>query len=97
MLHQCFVAGILGSVLLVFYAFAQFTFLKPYLWVIWHDYLAAILVVLAMVTGNVTALLYVTLKGFSMKTTGRKLEHLDKGLAGESSVLADLSERLQRQ
>jgi hypothetical protein len=96
MLHKCFVVGMLSSLGCCFYAFVQFTFLKPYVRVIWQDYRGIILLALAMVCFNVTAILHTLLKGFSMKTTGRKLEHMSRSLHSETSVMPELSERLRQ-
>jgi hypothetical protein len=93
-IRKCAAGGATAAFLVLVFALLDLQFLVPYRDVIWHDYIGWICLSLGLIFVNVTFLSYTILRAFSMKTTGRKLEHMDRGLRTDGSVMQELSERL---
>lgn len=96
MLLQCFWAGLAAAVGALTYGF-RLNFLKPYRALIWHEYAVWIAIFGVLLAFNVTFLLYRVCHEFSMKTTGRKLQHMERGMRQGGSVMEELSEKLEAQ
>lgn len=79
------------------YAVSALDFLREFRELILRRYLVWIGVFALLLCVNVTALLYVLFRGLSMKTTGRKLEHMDAGLRRGDFGMQELTERLSRE
>lgn len=96
MFRGCLLAGLTVSILALMYGMSM-DFLLPYRPLLLHNYAVHIATYLGLLCFTVTAVLYSTIRACSMKTTGRKLEHMDRGLRHGGSVMQELSERLENE
>ena len=72
-----------------FWLTGELKFLVPYKLVLWRAYRTPILAYVGILSVNVFAAVFVLLRKFFLKDTGRKLSHLDKQLhAGETDIPA---------
>ena len=90
----CGFAGLISVGMLMYVSF-EVEFLAPYSRVIWNDYLSTIVAWVVLLWLNLWAFLYTLTRISGMRTTGSKLQHLDKGLHTDGTVMADLSARLK--
>ena len=65
---------------LVFCLMGELKFFAPYKLVLWREYTTPILTYVALLSVNVFAAVFVFIRKFFLKDTGRKLSHLDKQL-----------------
>src|ERR1700682_5299492 len=63
-----------------FWLMGELKFLVPYKLVLWHAYATPILMYAGILSANVFAAVFVLIRKFFLKDTGRKLSHLDKQL-----------------
>ena len=74
---------------LAFWLMGELKFFIPYKLVLWRAYATPILTYVAVLSANVFAAVFVLIRKFFLKDTGRKLSHLDKQLhAGQTDVAA---------
>ena len=72
-----------------FWLMGELKFLVPYKLVLWRAYATPILAYVAILAVNVFAAVFVLIRKFFLKDTGRKLSHLDKQLhVGQTDVPA---------
>jgi hypothetical protein len=72
-----------------FWLMGELRFFVPYKLVLWRAYASPILIYVVVLAANVFAAVFVLLRKFFLKDTGRKLSHLDKQLhAGQTDVPA---------
>ena len=84
--NALFAATAVVLALLLFLA-AKLRFLTPYRFLILHHYAPAILLFLAVLFVNLTAVFFALGRRFFLKDTGRKLAHFDRELnAGRTSM-----------
>jgi hypothetical protein len=77
-----------------FWLLAHTTFLTPYRRVILHDYGWMILALAVVTYLNLVAAFYVLGRVLFLRTSGQKLSHIDRQLAGADTIAADLSAQL---
>ncbi len=70
-------------------------FLIPYRALLWHKYVATILIFAAALFLNVFTAIYLLGRKFFLKDTGRKLLHLEKQLRSGSSISEELARYLE--
>jgi hypothetical protein len=63
-----------------FWLMGELRFLVPYKLVLWRAYATPILIYAGILSANVFAAVFVLIRKFLLKDTGRKLCHLDKQL-----------------
>jgi hypothetical protein len=63
-----------------FWLMGQLKFLVPYKLVLWRAYETPILAYVGILSVNVFAFVFILIRKFFLKDTGRKLSHLDKQL-----------------
>jgi hypothetical protein len=63
-----------------FWLMGELRFLVPYKFVLWRAYAAPILIYAGLLAANVFAAIFLLIRKFFLKDTGRKLSHLDKQL-----------------
>ena len=74
---------------LAFWLMGELKFFIPYKGVLWREYATPILIYVGFLFINVFAGVFVLIRKFFLKDTGRKLAHLDKQLhAGQVDVPA---------
>jgi hypothetical protein len=74
---------------LAFWLMGELKFFIPYKVVLWREYATPILTYVGVLSANVFAAVFVLIRKFLLKDTGRKLSHLDKQLrAGHTDVPA---------
>jgi hypothetical protein len=74
---------------LSFWLMGELRFFAPYKLVLWREYVTPILAYVGILSVNVFAFVFVLIRKFFLKDTGRKLSHLDKQLhAGQTDVPA---------
>jgi len=74
---------------LVFWLMGELKFFIAYKLVLWREYATSILTYVVLLSVNVFAAVFVFIRKFFLKDTGRKLSHLDKQLhTGGIEVLA---------
>ena len=72
-----------------FWLMGELRFFVPYKLVLWRAYATPILAYVAILAVNVFAAVFVLIRKFFLKDTGRKLSHLDKQLhVGQTDVPA---------
>ena len=72
-----------------FWLMGELKFFIPYKVVLWREYATPILIYVGVLSANVFAGVFVLIRKFFLKDTGRKLSHLDKQLhAGQIDVPA---------
>jgi len=72
-----------------FWLMGELRFLVPYKLVLWHAYATPILLYAGILSANAFAAVFVLIRTFFLKDTGRKLSHLDKQLhVGQTDVPA---------
>jgi len=72
-----------------FWLMGELKFLIPYKVVLWREYSSPILTYAGILAVNVFAAIFVLIRKFFLKDTGRKLSHLDKQLhAGQTDMPA---------
>ncbi len=72
-----------------FWLMGELRFFVPYKLVLWRAYAKPILIYVGLLSANLSAALFVLIRKFFLKDTGRKLSHLDKQLrAGQTDVPA---------
>lgn len=72
-----------------FWLMGELRFLVLYKVVLWRAYATSILIYIWLVSANVFAAVFVLIRKFFLKDTGRKLSHLDKQLhVGQPDVPA---------
>ena len=65
---------------LVFWLMGEPKFFAPYKLVLWREYATPILTSVSLLSVNMFAAVFVFIRKFFLKDTGRKLSHLDKQL-----------------
>jgi hypothetical protein len=74
---------------LSFWLMGELRIFVPYKLVLWREYMTPILAYVGILSVNVFAFVFVLIRKFFLKDTGRKLSHLDKQLhAGQTDVPA---------
>lgn len=63
-----------------FWLMGELRFLVPYKLVLWRAYATPILIYAGIMSANVFTAVFVFIRKFLLKDTGRKLSHLDKQL-----------------
>jgi hypothetical protein len=63
-----------------FWLMGELRFLVLYKVVLWRAYATSILIYIGLLSANVFAAVFVLIRKFCLKDTGRKLSHLDKQL-----------------
>src|SRR5688500_10376569 len=96
-LQQSMVAGAMATITVLAWVSFECAFLKPFKVVLWNEYMGWVGMFAGLLFVNVTALSYIFMRAFGMRTTGQKLRHMDGSLRTGGSVMPDLSERLDRQ
>jgi hypothetical protein len=72
-----------------FWLMGELKFFVPYKLVLWRAYARPILAYVGILSVNVFAAVFVLIRKFFLKDTGRKLSHLDKQLqVGQTDVTA---------
>jgi hypothetical protein len=72
-----------------FWLMGELRFFVPYKLVLWREYSTPILAYVGILSMNVSAFVFVLIRKFLLKDTGRKLSHIDKQLhAGQTDVPA---------
>ena len=72
-----------------FWLIGELKFFVPYKIVLWRAYATPILTYVGILSVNVFAAIFVLIRKFFLKDTGRKLSHLDKQLhAGQTDMPA---------
>lgn len=72
-----------------FWLMGELKFFIPYKIVLWREYAAPVLTYVGILSVNVFAAIFVLIRKFFLKDTGRKLSHLDKQLhAGQTDMPA---------
>jgi hypothetical protein len=72
-----------------FWLMGELKFLVPYKLVLWRAYATPILAYIGILAVNMFAAVFVLIRKFFLKDTGRKLSHLDKQLhVGQTDVPA---------
>jgi len=72
-----------------FWLMGELRFFVPYKLVLWREYATPILAYVGILSVNVFAFVFVLIRKFFLKDTGRKLSHLDKQLhAGQTDMHA---------
>jgi len=95
MLANALLAATLVMVAIVFGLMDVCVYLRPHRWVLWHQYGVAIGACAAVLFVNLTALFYVINRLVFLKDTGRKLAHVEKQLRSRSTIVKELSDRLE--
>jgi hypothetical protein len=65
---------------LAFWLMSELKFFIPYKGVLWREYATPILIYVGALSANVFAGVFMLIRKFFLKDTGRKLSHLDKQL-----------------
>lgn len=81
--------------LVVFWVAGETTFLTPYKRSLFTEYGVHIGLFLLVLFVNIFAGCYVIARLLFLRDTGHKLHHLDRQLATNDTVLADLTDRLE--
>lgn len=97
MLRHCMLFGLAVTLGVSAYIAADLQYLLRYKTVILADYWGWIAFAAGLLFANVTTLAFIALRSFGMSSTGRKLEHMDRGLRGDNPVMQELSDRLANQ
>jgi hypothetical protein len=72
-----------------FWLMGELRFLVPYKLVLWRSYATPILIYAGIMSANVFTVVFVFIRKFFLKDTGRKLSHLDKQLhVGQTEMAA---------
>jgi hypothetical protein len=95
MLPNALLAATLIMVALLFALLSACDYLQPYRWLLLRAYGASILVFAVVLFLNLTALFYLVGRALFLRDTGRKLAHVEKQLRSRSTIVKELSERLE--
>ena len=80
MITNALFAAAVVTLAVVFFLADRLRFLVPYRQLILHEYAASMLLFLAILFLNLTALFFSSARKFFLKDTGRKLAHFDRDL-----------------
>jgi hypothetical protein len=94
-LANALLAATLVMVAILFGLMDVCVYLRPHRWVLVHDYGLAIGGFAGVVFINLTAFFYGVNRLFFLKDTGRKLAHVEKQLRSRSTIVKELSDRLE--
>ncbi len=95
MLANALLAATLIMVALVFALLNACPYLRPYRWALLRAYSSPILLSAAVLFTNLAALFYLVGRVLFLRDTGRKLAHVEKQLRSRSTIVKELSERLE--
>ena len=95
MLANALLAATLVMVAILFGLMDVCLYLRPHRWVLIHTYGTVIAASAAVLFVNLTALFYLVNRLFFLKDTGRKLAHVEKQLRSRSTIVKELSDRLE--
>jgi hypothetical protein len=94
-LANALLASTLVMVAVLFGLMDVCAYLRPHRWVLLHQYGLAIGTFAAVLFVNLTAGFYGINRVFFLKDTGRKLAHVEKQLRSRSTIVKELSDRLE--
>ena len=95
MLANALLAATLVMVAIVFGLMDVCAYLRPHRWALLHQYGLAMGACAGIVFINLTAFFYGVNRLFFLKDTGRKLAHVEKQLRSRSTIVKELSDRLE--
>jgi hypothetical protein len=95
MLANALLAATLVMVAILFELMDVCAYLRPHRWALVHVYGTVIGASAAVLFVNLTALFYLVNRLFFLKDTGRKLAHVERQLRSRSTIVQELSDRLE--
>jgi hypothetical protein len=95
MLANALLAATLVLVAILFGLMDVCAYLRPHRWALIHVYGVVIGASAAVLFVNLTALFYLVNRLFFLKDTGRKLAHVERQLRSRSTIVQELSDRLE--
>jgi len=95
MLANALLAATLVMVAILFGLMDACLYLRPHRWVLLHEYGVAMAAFVGIVFINLTAFFYGVNRLVFLKDTGRKLAHVEKQLRSRSTIVKELSDRLE--
>lgn len=95
MLANALLAATLVLVAILFGLMDVCAYLRPHRWALVHVYGTVIAASAAVLFVNLTALFYLVNRLFFLKDTGRKLAHVERQLRSRSTIVQELSDRLE--
>jgi len=94
-LANALLAATLVMVAILFGLMDVCAYLRPHRWALVHVYGTVIGASAAVLLINLTALFYLVNRLFFLKDTGRKLAHVERQLRSRSTIVQELSDRLE--
>ncbi|MPY90858.1 MAG: hypothetical protein GEU99_23460 [Luteitalea sp.] len=91
-----FLASVIAFALLLYLAQAL-SFLAPYRVLLWKEYRSVIAAAFLVLLANLTAGLYLVLRGLTLARAGRRLAHVEHELLQEGHIHTELAQRLARE
>ena len=95
MLANALLAATLVMVAILFGLMDVCLYLRPHRWVLLREYGLVMGTFAGIVFINLTAFFYGVNRLFFLKDTGRKLAHVEKQLRSRSTIVKELSDRLE--